>query len=136
MILWLIQSIINKSFKKFIVKRQFEIQSSTVQIRAKPNLIDTNCLEVADILTNLSHTIDILSNQLKGGCPRESTNKKKKFISITKAAFTNEVAVKCNKEKQQTQCRIKKSRFNDIVEEIYALRNIDSTITVLKAMID
>ena len=58
------------------------------------------------------------------------------MIFPSKTAFINEIAVKYTEEKQKSKGHVKKGRFNQIVEEIFLLRNIDRDVTISKTMIE
>ena len=51
-------------------------------------------------------------------------------------AFINEVAVKYKAEKESTKGRMPKGRFDELANEIRALRKIDNSTKVSKATID
>ena len=88
--LWITKSIINKSFKKFIINKKISIQTSTSAIVEQNYLQDQDHTEVANNLTEFSNQSNVLpSNQREGGRPKDSICKKKKFIGLAKTAFIN-----------------------------------------------
>ena len=106
-----------------------------MQALTEPTLLqDTDCIVVSNVLSEL--TINVPSNQSKGGRPKESKNKKKKFTSLAKTVFVNETSFKFSEEKQNSKDLFKKGHFNEIFDEIRILRKIDTNVTISKVMID
>ena len=80
----------------------------TKQMQA--NLPETDRTKVTNILTDFATQPALAipsSNQCKGGLPKDSTDKRKKFVALANADFINEVAVKFSEEQKES------STFNE-----------------------
>ena len=127
---------INKSFRKHCMQKEFELQSNSVGTQNILNEHDRN--EVANVLMDLTRTTNATStvqNQRKGGSPKDTTTKKKQFLNFATTSFFNEVAIKHAAERK-SGCRMKKGRFGEIVEEIRCIHKIEKSVVTNRKTID
>ena len=130
---WLTRNVINRSFREFLRDNTIALNTT---VEANAITIDASSNEVANILLQMQESdCQNASNQAKGGRPKNSTNDKKKFNTLAITAFYNEIAVKYSQEKQSCDGRMQKGRFDQIVMEIRAARDVDEKVKVSKAMI-
>ena len=130
---WINRNVIKKYFQNHVEHCESTTQSAVTEAQEATDIMDhlhesNGSQEISSNYTEI--------NQSKGCHPKDATTKKKNFIDLATTAFVNKVAAKFSTEKENINTRTKRGRFDEIVAEARALRNIEKSAKKSKAAID